>query len=462
MSTEKTTVGRIAPEVLAYTAGKDVELDRRLIEADCIGTAAHVQMLSEMPLDPALISAAECRKVIAQLLLAMRDARRGAFEITLADQDVHLALERRLTERLGELGKKVHTGRSRNDQVALDLRLFAREELLNMIGEAADLSEALFRFGRKHARLPMVGRTHMQKAMPSSVGLWAAAHGESLLDDLIVLWAAYEVNDQCPLGSAAGYGVPLPTDRQRVSDLLGFRQPVHGVLYAGNARGKVEAILLQAASQVMLTLSRLAQDLVLFTMPEFDYFQLPDGFCTGSSIMPQKNNPDVLELVRARAARVASQADMVMGMIRSSASGYNRDIQEAKEPFLDGLAVTRATLQILTALVPGLVPRPDALRAAFTPEVFATDRALELVAKGTPFRDAYDEVKANVAALVNADPDKALALKQHLGATAGLDFSLLVGRARKSRREAAAKRRAIHRAFGKLLGAPYPACVAPE
>lgn len=459
MTTQKTTVGRIDPQVLAYTAGKDVELDRQLMDADCIGTAAHVKMLSEMPIDPPLISRAECGKVIKQLVAAMQDARRGGFEITLADQDVHLALERRLTERLGALGKKVHTGRSRNDQVALDLRLYAREELLGMIGETAELAEVLFRFGRKHARLPMVGRTHMQKAMPSSVGLWAAAHGESLLDDLVLLQAAYEVNDQCPLGSAAGYGVPLPTDRQRVSDLLGFRQPVHGVLYAGNARGKVEAILLQAASQVMLTLSRLAQDLVLFTMPEFDYFRLPEGFSTGSSIMPQKNNPDVLELVRARASRVASQADMVMSIIRSSASGYNRDIQEAKEPFLDGLATTRATLRILAPLVAGLRPNPGALRAAFTPEVFATDRALELVAEGMPFRDAYDEVKANVAALAAMDPDQALARKRHLGATAGLDFALLLKRAGARRREAARRRRAIHRAFGRLLGVPYAQCV---
>ena len=258
-------------------------------------------MLSRMPVKPPVLSPADCKKVIAALKNIIAQAKKGAFKITLADQDVHLAVERTLTAKLGDLGKKVHTGRSRNDQVAVDLRLYAKEQILCAIGEAAALAAALLDFAKKHAADPMVGRTHMQPAMPSSVGLWASAHAESLLDDVALLMAAYELNDQCPLGSAASYGVPLPIDRQLVSDLLGFSRPVHNVLYANNARGKMESVILLAMGQVMLTLSRLAQDLILFTMPEFGYFTLPAAFCTGSSIMPQKRNPDVLELVRGKA-----------------------------------------------------------------------------------------------------------------------------------------------------------------
>ena len=222
---QQTTVGTIAQTVLAFTAGRDVELDKVLIEADCLGTAAHVTMLSEMKIKPALITSANRKRIVRELLELIRKARNNSFRITLKDQDVHLALERHLTRSLGDLGKRIHTGRSRNDQVAVDLRLYGKEQLLAVIKEVSRLALALIGFGKKHATVPMVGRTHMRKAMPSSVGLWATSHAESLLDDAVLLVSAYELNDQCPLGSAAGYGVPLPIDRQRVSDLLGFGRP---------------------------------------------------------------------------------------------------------------------------------------------------------------------------------------------------------------------------------------------
>lgn len=420
---QKTTVGEIKDEVLAFTAGRDVELDRALIEFDCIGTAAHVTMLSEMRIQPALISADEAASVIDELASIIESAKVGAFEITLADQDVHLAVERTLTEKLGDLGKKIHTARSRNDQVAVDLRLFAKRELLDMFDELITLAGALTTFGKAHEHVPMVGRTHMQPGMPSSVGLWAAAYADALNEDMVLLESAYTLNDQSPLGSAASYGVPLPIDRQRVADLLGFSQPIHSVLHANNARGKMESVILFACAQIMLTLSRIAQDLMLFTMPEFRYFSLPAEYCTGSSIMPQKRNPDVLELIRARASRVLANGMGVYDIVKAAPSGYNRDLQEAKEPFMDGLASTRASLRILALLIQGLEVHEEALLKGFSPDVFATDRALELVGQGMPFRDAYHHVKENLDELEQMDPHNAIRRKTHLGATAGLDFN---------------------------------------
>ncbi len=427
-ATRRTTVGTVADSVLAFTAGDDVRLDRGLIEVDCLGTAAHVTMLAGMPVTPPVLREDEVAAIRKELAEVVRQARTGAFAITAEDQDVHLAVERHLTQALGETGQRVHTARSRNDQVAVDLRLLARIELAGAAREAARLASVLLDVAERHRDVPMAGRTHMQPAMPSSVGLWASAWAEELGDGILLLGQAFDLADRCPLGSAASYGVPLPIDRQLVSDLLGFREPCHNVLYAANGRGRLESIILHALAQVMLTLSRLAQDLILFSMPEFGYFHWPRGFGTGSSIMPQKNNPDVLELVRARAARVMSHAAFAQELVRAAPSGYNRDVQEAKGPFLDGLATTRATLRILDPLVAGTEIDEARLAAGFEAGVFATDRALELVGEGVPFRAAYDRVKAELADLAARDPREAVARKTHLGAPAGLDFGLMRGR----------------------------------
>lgn len=448
---QKTTVGTINDDVLAFTAGRDVELDHALIEADCTGTAAHVQMLAGLPVTPPLITPQECEQVQTELAQIVADARAGRFTIELADQDVHLAVERRLTQQLGAVGKKVHTARSRNDQVAVDLRLYARGQLVGSQRELAELALALVRFAEAHATIPMVGRTHMQPAMPSSVGLWATAHAESLLEDSALLESAYERNDQCPLGAAASYGVPLNIDRVRVAEWLGFREPVHNVLYANNARGKLESIILSACSQVMLTLSRLAQDLMFFSMPEFGYFDLPAAYCTGSSIMPQKKNPDVLELIRAKASRVWAHTIAVYDIVKSAPSGYNRDLQEAKEPFMEGLQVMRASLRIMHLMVKGLNVNADRLRQAFTPDVFATDRALELVAEGMPFRDAYHQVKENLDELQSIDPDAAVAVKTHWGAPAGVDFARYRERIQQIDARAAAANEHHHAVMQKLF-----------
>ncbi len=454
--TRKTTVGHIDSEVLDFTAGSDLQLDRALVQVDCVGTAAHVVMLSRMPVRPAIVTPTERRAVIRELGAIMRQDQAGEFAITLDDQDVHLAVERTLTARLGPLGKKVHTGRSRNDQVAVDLRLYGKEQLLQLLDEAFELTATLVALGLRHRAVPMVGRTHMQPAMPSSVGLWATAHAESLLDDAALLMAVYEINDQCPLGSAASYGVPLPLDRQLTARLLGFSRPIHNVLYANNARGKIESLILSGLSQVMLSLSRLAQDLMLYTMPEFGYFSLPPEFGTGSSIMPQKNNPDVVELVRARVARVMACEMAVKDIARCLPSGYNRDLQETKGPFMEGLATTRACLRSMALLMRHLQVNAAALLKGFTPGVFATDRALELVGAGMPFRDAYRHVKEHLDELDNMDPHETLAKKTHWGAPAGLDFGGMEARVGAGREWQRAEWTGYCRAVTKLMGNAYP------
>ena len=452
----KTALGEVDAEVLAFTVGKDTELDLELAEWDCIGSAAHVTMLSRMPVKPPIFTARQRGRVVAELSGLADRARRREFRIEVADQDVHMAVERVLTRTLGELGRRIHTGRSRNDQVAVDLRLYGKAQLLGMIEEAVALAEALTKWARKNVKVPMVGRTHMQPAMPSSVGLWASAHAESLLDDVALMIGAYELNDQCPLGAAASYGVPLPIDRELTARLLGFSRPVGNVLYANNARGKVESIILFAAAQAMLTLSRLAADLILYSMPEFGYFAFPPEYGTGSSIMPQKNTPDVLELVRAKAAAVAAQAFAVMETLRGLPGGYNRDLQATKEPFMAGIATTRACLRILGRLAARMTADRRALLDGFTPAVFATDRALELVAGGMPFRDAYRRVKESLGELEHSDPVAAALRKRHLGAPGGLDFEgmrLRMGAGREFVRE---EQRHFRRAVSSLLGAPYP------
>ncbi|MBQ7251172.1 MAG: argininosuccinate lyase [Kiritimatiellae bacterium] len=447
---EKTTVGVVAEEVLAYTAGRDAELDVALIDADCLGSAAHAWMLSRVPVRPPILSRDEAKTLIRELAKIPAEARAGTFRITLADQDVHLAVERRLTAALGDLGKRIHTARSRNDQVAVDLRLFVKRELQDVVREAAGAADAFRAFAFRHRALPMAGRTHLQPAMPSSVGLWASAWAEGLLDGMALAMTAYDLADRCPLGSAAAYGVPLPIDRQLTSDLLGFARPFDNVLHAAQTRGQLEAQVLFALGQIMLTLSRAAEDLILFAMPEFGYFRLPVEYTTGSSIMPQKRNPDVLELLRAKAAKVMALSSMTAEIMRAAPGGYNRDVQETKEPLLEGLAITRATLRILPGLLAGIAVDRDALRRGFSPGVFATDRALELVAEGVPFRDAYHEVKAHLEALESRSPEEAVAKKTHLGAPMGLDFTRLASRIREAADWAKGERAASDRAAKKL------------
>ena len=449
MKTEKTITGDVDPDVLDYTVGDDPVLDMGLIRWDCLGTAAHVTMLSEMPVTPPVVTKDEAARVRAALAEVVADK---TFAVREQDQDVHMAVETRLTDMLGDLGKKIHTGRSRNDQVAVDVRLHIKDQILGLEGELADLASALVDFGKAHDRVPMVGRTHLQPAMPSSVGVWATGHAEMILDQTANLEAAYTMNDACPLGSAAGYGVPLPLNRQRTSDLLGFARPMHNVFGASMGRGEDEAALLSALAQLMAVLSRLAEDMILFSMPEFGYFTLPRAYCTGSSIMPQKYNPDVLELVRSKTAQVLGLATASLSMLHAMPGGYNRDLQDCKGLYMKGLSITRTTLRILAKFVQGMGIDEAKLRAGFIPGVFATDVALRKVAAGTPWREAYHQVRDNLEALATEDADAAVAAKTHIGATAGLDYALYDGRVRELQKSVAVRAEAFESHMKELLG----------
>lgn len=452
---EKTITGNVDPDVLDYTVGEDPVLDRELVKWDAAGTAAHVTMLSRMKLPkgtPPVVTPAEAVKVRRELAAVVDEFRTGKFEIREADQDVHMAVERRLTETLGDLGKKIHTGRSRNDQVAVDVRLHIKDQLLATEGEVAALASSLLSFGKKHSLLPLVGRTHLQPAMPSSVGVWASGHAEMILDQVTNLEAAYGINDLCPLGSAAGYGVPLPLDRNLTSSLLGFARPLHNVFGASMARGEDEAALLSALAQLMVVLSRLAEDLIIFSMPEFAYFKLPREYCTGSSIMPQKYNPDVLELVRSKAAIVVGLQTAALTQLHAMPGGYNRDLQDSKGLYMKGLSITRTTLRILAKVVDGVSVDEDKLRAGFIPGVFATDAALRQVAAGVPWREAYHDVRDHLERLESEDADSAVLAKRHLGATNGLDWRMYAQRVSAIKKEVAKRRRGFDSKIAALLG----------
>ena len=442
----------VDPDVLTYTVGEDPVLDLELAKWDCMGTAAHVTMLSEMKgLRRPVVTKAEAAKVRRELAKVVELSEAGKFTIREDDQDVHMAVERMLTERLGDLGKKIHTGRSRNDQVAVDVRLHMKSEILAVEREVADLAAALAQLGFAVGAVPLVGRTHLQPAMPSTVEMWATGHAEMALDQIENLEAAYRLADLNPLGSAAGYGVPLPLDRARTTALLGFSRTLHNCFGASMARGECEASLLSALAQLMCVLSRLAEDLILFSMPEFAYFRLPRAYCTGSSIMPQKYNPDVLELVRGKTAQVIGLATAALSLLHAMPGGYNRDLQDAKLLYMKGLSTTRTTLRILAKLVAGVEVDAAACRAAFTPGVFATDVALRKVAAGTPWRDAYHDVRDHLELLGTEDCDAAVKAKRHEGTCLGIDRNLYRRRIASVRKSAESRAAALEKRRRALM-----------
>ena len=400
----------------AFTVGEDPVLDLRLVNADCVASMAHARVLASI----GILDSADTDKLLKELGAIIQSSDMAAFVIPRSDEDVHTAIENKLVATIGDAGKRIHTGRSRNDQVLAALRLWSRGFLFAFQHACLRLCENLLGFAEKHAGDPMPGRTHTQTAMPSSVGLWAAAFAEELLDVAELVKTAFLLCDCCPLGSAASYGVPLALNREMAAELLGFSSVQNNVLYANNSRGKLESIALEAVEQACLTLSKLAQDLMLFSLPELGYFTLPKELCTGSSIMPQKRNPDGLELVRAKSASVSAAVMQIKTIIRSLPTGYNRDFQETKAPFFSGCETGLACVRIMDLTMDKLVVNAGKLRDAFTPDIFATDRALELVAKGVPFRDAYRQVGASLDAAVGADPVQAIAKKTSTGTTGNL------------------------------------------
>ena len=430
-----------------FTVGDDYIQDMNLVKADIYGNIAHSTMLNKI----GILSDEELIKIKRSLIDILQLHEKGRFIIKKEDEDVHTAVENLVTATLGDTGKKIHTARSRNDQILLDIRLYSKERLLNVMESVLGLCSILLQFSKENEFIPMPGRTHTQRAMPSSVALWASSILESLLDDLYLLKSAYDINDQSPLGSAASYGVNLNIDREYVASLLGFEKVQNNVLYANNSRGKTESIIIFALSQVMMDLSKFANDLILFSIPEFNYFTLPEEFCGGSSLMPQKRNPALLELTRAKAHIVNSLYARVANIITSLYSGYNRDFQLTKGPLIESFQITEQTLYILGYFIPKITVNKEKLIESFTPELYATDRVLELVKEGYPFRDAYKDVGVNLESLSNKDPVKNIKSKKHTGATGNLGLDKIEKKIKEEEKEVLSKKNSFKKKINLLI-----------
>jgi argininosuccinate lyase len=371
-----------------FTVGNDYILDQKLVKYDCVASIAHAKMLAKMK----LISQAESVKLVNALNDIIRLDSSGKFRIKKDDEDCHTAIENFLVKKLGETGKKIHTARSRNDQVLTALRLYCKDEIANVVTAADELAKSLKAFRAKFGDVEMPGYTHTRKAMPSSAGLWAGAFIDALDDDKKLLLSIADITDQSPLGTAAGYGAPVAIDRAMTARLLGFGKVQENPIYAQNSRGKFESSILHGLGQVMFDLNKMACDIILFSMPEFGYFDLPPEVCTGSSIMPQKKNPDVLELVRAKYHQVISCEFKVKNISGDLISGYNRDLQLTKEPLFRGFDITSESLAVMSVVVNKMRVNAQNCKKAMTRELYATQKAYDLVKKGVPFRDAYKQV----------------------------------------------------------------------
>lgn len=405
--------------VEAFMTGDDPLLDHALISYDCLGSIAHAKMLQKI----GILTDHECNQLAQALTEIIYLAKEERFIIRPEDEDVHTAIEKVLIQKLGSVGKKLHTARSRNDQVLLDLRMYTRDWILVLAQELLNACSVLCHFAEQYKAVPIPGRTHFQRAMPSSLGLWAGAFAESFLDDMEQLKTAYWLIDQCPLGSAASYGVSLNIDRKMTSDLLGFREVQNNVLYTNNSRGKFEAVVLNALVQVMTDLSKISTDIIMFSTPEFGYLHLPQEFCPGSSLMPQKRNPCPLELIRAKSATVQGMLIQTLEIIRGLPSGYNRDFQETKRPLMQGFEITFTSLKVFSQIFSSLEVNHDNCLNAFTSELFATDKVLDLVKQGCSFREAYQEVATSLHEVSMENPVKNILSKTYQGATGNLGLN---------------------------------------
>lgn len=435
-----------------FTVGRDFELDRELIPADAAASIAHARMLAAVGLVPTEEAAA----IESELREIAREGQTRGIAIDRSDEDCHTVIEARLIERLGDAGKKVHTGRSRNDQVTAATRLYTREALLEIGTAATALVDRLLHRAEIEAATVMPGRTHLQIAMLSTFGLWLASWAEQLLDDLAILETVTGLNDRSPLGSAASYGTSLPLDRERVAAELGFAGVQNNVLAVQHSRGVLDGRIVEALAAVSTTLGRMAQDLIIFSLPELGYVRLPEELCSGSSIMPQKRNPDVLELLRARAGSVNGWATQIRDVVRGLPSGYNRDLQDTKEPLLRSLETVEESLIVAGTLIDRLEPDRDRMRSALNAEVFATDYAYRLVEDGVPFREAYRRAAADYRAQELPDPETALANRRSTGSPGVLNLDAPRGRL-SDLREGIARRADRHRAaVENLLGEAMP------
>ena len=375
-------------EVDVFTVGKDREMDLYLAKYDVLGSMAHITMLESI----GLLESSELQVLLDELRNIYAIAERGEFVIEEGIEDVHSQVELMLTRKLGDVGKKIHSGRSRNDQVLLDLKLFTRDEIQQVVASVKELFEVLQVQSERHKAVLMPGYTHLQIAMPSSFGLWFGAYAESLVDDLQLLQAAYRVCNRNPLGSAAGYGSSFPLNRQMTTDLLGFDSLDYNVVYAQMGRGKMERTVAFALAGIAGTLSKLAFDACLFNSQNFGFIKLPTQFTTGSSIMPHKKNPDVFELTRAKCNKIQGLPNQITLICNNLPSGYFRDLQIIKEVFLPAFDELKDCLRMVTHMMREIQVNEHILDDDKYALLFSVEEVNRLVLSGVPFRDAYKQV----------------------------------------------------------------------
>ncbi|GAA4427527.1 argininosuccinate lyase [Pontibacter saemangeumensis] len=381
-----------AAEIETFTVGKDAELDLQLAPFDVLGSLAHTRMLERI----GLLTPEELEVLQQHLKLIYKDIEAGAFAIEAGVEDIHSQVELELTRRVGDAGKKIHSGRSRNDQVLLDLKLFFRHQLQTTVEGVKGMFDMLQQQSERYKDVLLPGYTHLQVAMPSSFGLWFGAYAESLVDDMHLLHAAYKIADKNPLGSAAGYGSSFPLNRQMTTDLLGFESMNYNVVYAQMGRGKSERVVATAIASVAATVARMAMDLCLYMNQNFGFITLPDNLTTGSSIMPHKKNPDVFELLRGRCNKLQALPNEISMLLINLPSGYHRDLQLLKENLFPALEDIQRCLEMMTYMLAQVQVRENILDDEKYQYLFSVDAVNALVLQGMPFRDAYKVVGAQI------------------------------------------------------------------
>lgn len=384
----------INAEIERFTVGRDRELDLYLAEHDVLGSMAHITMLESI----GLLTAEELKALLAELRDIHAMIRRGEFIIEEGIEDVHSQVELMLTRRLGDIGKKIHSGRSRNDQVLLDLKLFTRRQLQLVAKDVKNLFEELIQQSENYKHVLMPGYTHLQVAMPSSFGLWFGAYAESLTDDMLFLQAAYRMTNRNPLGSAAGYGSSFPLNRTMTTRLLGFDSMDYNVVYAQMGRGKMERNVAFALASIAGTIAKLAFDACLFNSQNFAFVKLPNECTTGSSIMPHKKNPDVFELTRAKCNKLQALPQQITLIMNNLPCGYFRDLQIIKEVFLPAFEELRDCLQMTAYIINKIKVNEHILDDARYDLMFSVEEVNRLATHGMPFRDAYKKVGLDIEA----------------------------------------------------------------
>lgn len=392
---------RMTEEIERFTVGRDREMDLYLAKYDVLGSMAHITMLESI----GLLEADELKALLAELRNIYAQAERGEFVIEEGVEDVHSQVEMMLTSRLGDMGKKIHSGRSRNDQVLVDLKLFIRDQIKEIAGLVQNLFGELIAQSNRYKDVLMPGYTHLQVAMPSSFGLWFGAYAEGLVDDMQYLQAAWKITNRNPLGSAAGYGSSFPLNRQMTTDLLGFDSMDYNVVYAQMGRGKTERNVAFSMATIAGTIAKLAFDACMFNSQNFAFVKLPDDCTTGSSIMPHKKNPDVFELTRAKCNKIQALPQTITLIMNNLPCGYFRDLQIIKEAFLPAFDELKDCLQMAAYIINKMKVNEHILDNPIYDNMFSVEEVNRLAREGMPFRDAYKKVGLDIEA-GNFSPDK--------------------------------------------------------